>query len=76
MSSTPTINGVVAGICVLRTDEKDRPKGFPINWNHWEFFKHGEKIVMVPKDDKKEKHQFESEEEWKKFIKENPPHKK
>lgn len=73
-SATPTEDGKVAGICTLRTDEKDRPKGFPINWNHWDFFQLDGKIVMIPSDDKRSDHWFKSEEDWKCRIKNYPPH--
>jgi len=74
MSSTPTPEGIIAGLCRLRTDEKDAPKGFPINWDHWDFIKHENKIVMVP--NKKEKHWFKIDQEWKEQINENPPNEK
>ncbi|VVB81471.1 Uncharacterised protein [uncultured archaeon] len=73
--SAPTKDGKIAGICMLRTDEKDRPKGFPVNWNHWNFFLYEKKVLMIPSNNKLDKHWFKSEEEWQEFIKNNPPHK-
>ncbi len=71
-SSIPTSNNVIAGLCRLRVDEKDIPKGFPVNWEHWDFIKVDDKVIMVP--NKKKKHWFKSEEDWKTKIEENPPH--
>ena len=74
---TPPKERVVAGICTLRIDEKDRPKGFPINWNHWDFLLDEEnknKVIMVPSNQKRRDHWFKTEEEWQERIKRNPPH--
>lgn len=74
MCTIPCDDGKIAGICTLRIDEKDRPKGFPINWNHWDFFKFEDKIVMIPSNDKKKNHWFKNEDEWKERIETKPPH--
>jgi len=62
----------------LRIDEKDRPKGFPINWNHWDFFlDEGDetKVVMIPAEQKRQDHWFKTIEEWENRVKNKPPHK-
>lgn len=76
-NSIPTKDGKIAGICVLRTDEKDRPKGFPVNWNHWDFRLNEEnknEVIMIPVEQKRPDHWFRNEEEWKNRIKIKPPH--
>jgi len=72
-SDIPSLKGVIAGLCRLRIDDKDIPKGFPVNWEHWDFIAKDEKVIMVP--NKKKKHWFKSEEDWKSYIEGNPPHK-
>ena len=75
-SSIPTDDGKIAGICILRTDKKDHSKGFPVNWNHWDFYLiEDNKVMMVPDNQKRPDHWFKTEEEWKDRIKRNPPHK-
>jgi hypothetical protein len=64
----------IAGICVLRIDEKDAQKGYPVNWNHWDFISKDDEVIMIPKENKKEIHWFKSKEAWEAHIKENPPH--
>ena len=77
-SAIPTEDGKIAGICALRTDEKDRPKGFPVNWNHWDFYLDEEdktKVIMIPKEQKRKDHWFRNIREWINRIKTKPPHK-
>lgn len=76
-SSEPTEDGKIAGICILRTDEKDRSKGFPVNSNHWDFClaeDKKDKVIMFPSKQKRKYRWFKSEEEWKERITRNPPH--
>lgn len=77
-SSVPEPDGKIAGICVLRNDEKDRPIGVPVNWNHWDFYldsKDATRVLLCPGKSKQADHQFKTETEWQNRIKEKPPHK-
>jgi len=73
-ADAPNQKDRVAGICVLRIDEKDAQKGYPVNWNHWDLISKNDKVIMAPNENKKEKHWFKSKEEWEAYIKEHPPH--
>lgn len=57
-----------------RIDEKDRVKGFPINWNHWDFYSTNHGFLTIPSNDKRDKHWFKSAKEWKESIQNEPPH--
>ena len=77
-NSIPTKDGKIAGICVLRWDEKDELKGFPVNWNHWDFYINEEnksEVIMIPVEQKRSDHWFRNKEEWENRIKNKPPHK-
>ncbi len=71
---TPNNKDRVAGVCILRTDEKDAQKGYPVNWNHWDLISNNDKFLMIPKISKRKEHWFKSKEEWENYIKNHPPH--
>ncbi len=74
-TSIPAADGKVAGICTLRIDEKDRPKGFPVNWNHWDFYlREDGRVEMIPSNQKRSDHWYASQEAWEERVEERPPH--
>jgi len=74
-SSIPTEDGKIAGICILRFDEKDAKKGYPINWYHYDIYQWNDnQAILVTSDLKREDHWYSSKEEWEKRVADKPPH--